>query len=206
MRKNKFFIIVISTLLVIITASAIVLANTENIGARFGSIFKLFKADHKDSENIVFQSDEITITEDEIKYYKEMNRINKLELSDEDIKKNLITNALLLKEAEKAGVSLTDEEVKKYMTQNIEGALKDPENTFNSFLESAGMTKEEYLEKAFPVYKRNFIIGKYKSFCLKPKFNEENRSLNEKERKEQFEEFYKQYKEKLYNDFMEAQQ
>ena len=204
MKNKKMMFCVISILVLALTVSAIVYATSDNKGALLGQIFKQYKVDQRGSGGKVYESEDITITEDEIQYYKAMYSLDGVSKSDEEIKKKLIKDRLLLKEAEKAGVTLTDEEVKYNMEQTREGLHKSDETLFISFLENAGMTEEEYWEKAFPVYKKAYIIGKYKKFYLKEKFRENNASLKDEDFNTEFAEYYSQYCEELYQEYIKT--
>ncbi len=204
MKNKKMMICVISILVLALTVSAIVFATSDNKGALLGQIFKQYKVDQKDSGGKVYESEDIIITEDQLQYYKAMYSLDGVSKSDEEIKKKLITDMLLLEEAEKAGITLTDEEVKYNMEQTREGLHKSDETLFISFLENAGMTEEEYWEKAFPVYKKAYIIGKYKKFYLEEKFRENNASLKDEDFNTEFAEYYSQYCEELYQEYIKT--
>lgn len=163
MRKKMMFIIISSLILTISIIGIFSFASTDKNGAALGDIFKKYKVDKeiKDDKTLVKVGD-IEIKKSDIEYQKESSKASGVIKSDKDIINEILGNKLMLREAEKAGISIDDNTVKKYMDDLRNNLPRDEAGyeEYKQFIANSGWTEDEYWEKAFPVYKDAYIIGK----------------------------------------------
>ena len=192
--RIKYIIAVVSVLLVLVCVSVVYgFASSANSGSTLGSIFKKYKVDKKfNSDKIIVKFNDFTITQDTVDYYKEYYNSYGIIKSQDEIISKIVADTLILKEAEKAGVSVKDEVVRENMNKIRENLPKD--NTgyeeYLAFIEKSGWTEDEYWENSFSVYKKAYIIGKYRNNILKEKYREENKALSDADLESKFKEYY----------------
>lgn len=108
----------------------------------------------------------------------------------------------MLKKAVKAGVSIDNKTVKEYMDDIRTNLPRDKKGyeEFKQFIANSGWTEDEYWEKAFPVYKNAYIVGKYKKEYLLPQFKNKNKDLSGPEFTKKFNEYFNQLKKDIIKD------
>ncbi len=196
---NKVFvgITVVSIILVALAVASVV---SEDWHEKIGKVYICFyaKVTSISDEQLaaVFMGGRITW--EQVELLKNNYEIYGIERTDEEIIQKLAVNELLMKEAKTHGILVEDERIDEEINKALHSIKKDPEalKKFNDYLDAAGITEEEYVEKARPVYKRLLMIGMYKKQVLEPQFMERIMEEPEKEH-ETFEAFYKSYREEL---------
>lgn len=70
------------------------------------------------------------------------------DVSDREIIDRIITNLIMLEEAEKRGLTATEEEVETFLAETVYAAYEMPEGkeSIDSYCASAGLTYEEYVQ------------------------------------------------------------
>lgn|GEM_PF-2905751 len=149
-----------------------------------------------------YESDDMIITRKQLDNCKAVYALEGVSVSDDEVIKKIVTDRLLYKEAVKAGVTLTDDEVWHYMNETKETMKKDPEvyKFYLSYLKDTGMTEDEYWEKSFPVYKRAYTTGKYRKY-LKGKFAADHPDISATDLHKAFDEYYDKYTDDLYEEY-----
>lgn len=201
MKKKNIAACLVAVLVLAALSAVYVIASNDNKGILLGQIYKQHNSDKESTESkIIYQSGNISITDEQINYYKSLYAIDGFNISDEEIIKKLVTDTLLYEEALKSGITLSDDEALENMKAVRETIKDDPEGykTYQSFIESSGLTEDEYWEKALPVYKKAYTIGKYRNY-LKDRFREDNPDIEEESLPIAFQEYWGKYKEGLYN-------
>ena len=203
MRKIKGF--AVSSFCVLILMSLILIGVTsasyrpEIIG---GKVFNQYwNGTEEKNDSDLAQAGDIKITTSKVKYLKELNGAFGVEKSEMEIISQLILEELLLKEAEKVGVVISDEEVRHYMDEVRANMPNDKVgyDTFMLFIRNSGWTEDEYWIKSFPVYKKAYTIGKFRNFYLKEQFESLNPMLKTSEINVAFDIFYEEYTNNLLN-------
>lgn len=203
MRKIKGF--AVSSFCVLILMSLILIGVTsasyrpEILG---GKVFdQYWNGAEEKNDSVLAQAGDIKITTSKVKYLKELNSAFGVEKSEMEIISQLILEELLLKEAEKVGVVISDEEVRQYMDEVRVNMPNDKVgyDTFMLFIRNSGWTEDEYWIKSFPVYKKAYTIGKFRNFYLKEQFESLNPMLKTSEINVAFDIFYEEYTDNLLN-------
>ncbi len=156
---------------------------------------ELFTGPANDREDLFAKAGEIEILKSEVADRKESNSLYGLEQSDKEIVEEMVLKRLLEKEAEKAGISFTDEEVQFYMDETRRRLPEDDRGyeEFKRYIEIKGWSEDQYWTEAFPVYKRSYIIGKYKNDYLKAEFIKQNNITDSNDFDTLFNAYYEGY-------------
>lgn len=121
-------------------------------------------------DKMVYQGDNITLTETEVEEMMRQNAAMGQEKPREEVEQTLLNRNCLYYEAGKQGYTVTKKEVQEFLDKQIDAFTpKDDGVTENyaayqSFLDILGMTNEEYWNSQYNKLKKDLVIEKY----LKP--------------------------------------
>ena len=156
---------------------------------------ELFTGSDKNRNDLFAKAGDVEILKSEVADRKETNSHLGVEQTEKEIVEEMVLKRLLEKEAEKAGISLSDEEVQFYMDETRRSLPKDEKGykEFKHIIEKRGWTEDQYWIEAFPVYKRSYIIGKYKNDYLKAEYIKQNNIADSNDFDTLFNTYYEGY-------------
>ena len=195
--KKRSLVIIATSLLILSISIAYSFADSNNNGNALGNIFKKYKIEKEVvRDKVLIKEGSIEITQNDVDYQKAFYKAQGVDVNEDEIKNKLIIKELLLKEAKDSGISISDDETRKYMNEIREKLPLDKSGyeEYKSFMDSCGWTEDEYWEKSLIVYKNAYITGKYIQEVLKSKFKELNPKLSETEFQIEFKKYLEEYK------------
>lgn len=162
MFKSKLATVLISSSAVIcvILGAIVVGANTNSNSFNLQSAGEISKdIMNKKVKQIIMVNNE-PITDKDYQLIRSVNP----QLSDEQIKDELICNKLVYKAAQDKGLKVSDSEVENFTKLQRESIAKDTnhQNTLKSYIKELGISEAQYWEKAKEEYKRILLINLYK--------------------------------------------
>lgn len=151
---KKSAIALASIILICVIGGTVSAVQGGNIFHLAGQLYASFQAQSSTagSGDILAKYNGTPITSTVVEYHKRMNIMRTEEAADKyntdiEIVNIIIENMILLEEAERLGLSATDEEIES-MIENTRRAysLPDGKAMIDEYLEGAGLTFEEYLD------------------------------------------------------------
>lgn len=153
MKRGLVTIGILVLLIALLTGIVIVSAATDqNFFVLAGKLFQKTNSDSlkpNSNDTIVAKYKETEIMASIVSYHKEMDRLKNPDAvrSDLEIINSILETVILLEEAERLGLSATDDEIES-MVQNTLIVYESPDgkDMMDAYLAGAGMTLDEYLE------------------------------------------------------------
>jgi hypothetical protein len=199
LKANKIIFVGMLVVFCLTIAYSLASANS-GFGENIGNIFKKYTVNQNtDEDTVIAKFGNLTITRNDIDYYKEFYSLNGEEKTDDAIIDSILLKTLLYEEAKKTGMEVSDDDVKENMEKVRNSILNNEEAhiDFLNFIKASGMTEDEYWENSFFVYKRAYSISNYKKNYLKPMLREKYKNLSNAEFEEAFNNYYKEYEDEL---------
>ena len=202
--KKKFIktsLIVIIIVLVMLS-TILIIASDKSPFSTIGDYAKIFFNDKKENSKVMARVNGLPIMEEEIGLIKQSYEAFGQDVTTEALVKRQAIDLLLVEEAlqNNISVSLETAEEKARFEINKLKENKVEKQRFTDYINAAGLSEDDYIEIALPIYQKALTIGEYKYKILKPQFIEANPNLSDWELQNEFEAFYTNYKEELYKN------
>ena len=149
-----------------------------------------------DAQKIIMNINDMPITKSEYEVFKLWSSMNGM--WDDEILESFVLNKLLKQKAIEEGCVVSDEEATEVLSTNIEFALMDPQGSksFNSYLEGAGITKEQYIKETVEDYRESLLVNKLAQ-KLKEDYIKANETLSPEALEQGFYFYSMEYAQKL---------
>ena len=131
--------------------------------------------------------------------YLESYRMFDIKKSKRELVDKIIMDILLIDEAEKTNITVSDEDIDREINLIKESLLKDDKTYkgIKEFMIGSQLSEDEYWEMIKPIYRKRFTIGKLKNIYLREKFVNSNPDINPSELDKKFEVYFNEFKEDL---------
>lgn len=182
--KKKIFMTTCLCLMLILSVSFIVNANSKSIWFVLGSLFKedVQTAKDKEGEEIIVKSEHFKITKEELENRKEVYELSGSNKSADEALGDLIERKALIYKAQESGFSVSEADYLSYV-EAFKKSAAGAENKEELYEYYEGFGGEEnYWNTMEPVVKESLLIAKY----MDAKMSEYAKELNLKEEEAEF--------------------
>ena len=203
MKKLHIAIVLGLIIGITLTLSLIVFGDNSSFYSDWGKFFS--QAENDSAKEIVATYKENFVPRADVDFHKNIDTISddskKKNESDIEIVNRILIGFILLEEAERLGLSATQEEIDEMGPAQKEAYGKDPDTKklLDEFCEGAGITIEEYFkiveEQLSPTISRQKLKNHFKETCCK-EHDIDNDTMTLKER-ELIEAAYQTYRDEL---------
>ena len=186
---KKIIIVSISLCIIVTVISAITYSKNIKTPYEFGQLQRNVNENTKDNKILVSVNKE-GISDRQIETYMALSADG---LTKEEAKQKLINDRLLIQNAKKKGIVVSDEEVKQYIDESKQYQNDNPElaQPIYDYIAGLGITEDEYWNMMEPSIKERMYIGKLKK-QLRTDFEQQYTYKNSKNAV-QFEEYVMKY-------------
>lgn len=138
--------------------------------------------------------DGIPITKKAFDTFKVMYSNSDQKPTDKEVLDMIVERQLLHKQAEKEGITISDEQLNNAIEKMKQDLHNDTQSysDFKDYIAGLNITEEQYWEQSKPVYKKALAVGQLKS-RLKQQYEAEHKSEDAQVVEKNFGEFYKSY-------------
>ena len=149
------------------------------------------------AESIAFTINGESVTQKEFDTYSTLMKAADPELTDEEIKNKYIRQQVIIQEAEREGISASEEEINALNESRFSWLEKDEQayRIIKEYVDGAGMTMDEYIEQSKIISEQAIITTKLKE-RIESEFTE-RASADGTETGETAEDYYNDYIDKL---------
>lgn len=203
MKKRIAFFSMIGLLVLLLSFGTVILAGNfkDQKATDFGKeIKKEMEKEKTEKGKLLAKVGETEIYQSDIDRMRISYNATGKTLSDEELLNKMVNANIIINDAKKNKIVVSDEEVDEYIEYIKEGMEADPvgKETFNSYLESLEMTIDEYNELCKESYRGVLMTNKLKELVIG---TNDNKSANDiKENKDK----WIKYTEDLYNKAVEV--
>lgn len=175
-------------------------AYNESVYSELGSFFRNKAITDAENNDVVAELFNKKITQEQIDSMRKGYEVLGVQKTEDEIFRSFVVDLLLIEEAKENNIIISEKfvneqiEIQMAHLKNDNQALKD----FQDFINSSGITEQEYIELVKPIHERLLTIGTYKNQILLPLFIENNPKIPDENINEEFEKFYIEYKHDLF--------
>lgn len=199
-KKRKQIIIV----LIIVSLVIGVFVSSNATTSLFSQLGKMYKenADQDVEKNVLAEINGGEITEESINTLVDTYKLFGNDKTKEEVFEFVVTNQLLIELAKNSGIEVSEKDVKDQLALTREIINEDPKELKNmkDYIDSIGMTEDEYFEVIKSEYMDYMILDIFKNTYILKKFQDENPDLSEFEVNNRFNEYYKEFSENIFEN------